>query len=394
VTANLAPGEAAARGSITVHLRPFYRADAGIAASTFFLPLGQANLAFVEGGADFDLSINEPLDSGNPAYGGPKWSGGYDASAGPEVVVSPSTGVARLMAKFGVSAPNVQWTAYQTAQRLVGSPTVDAFVASSAGSTCGIDLTADVVDTNAVPLSYDTDRVQFKTISGPMAPAVVASAPILTSSADATWNVSVPGPYAVRALLFDHAFGAVDLPYPSAPQSVAGPACPTARLVNVHFEANNVGSAEGTFQFDPLTLAIFNSTVTLKDPVWNVDTVLSDTANSGIFFFHDGTNFGIWDAPPCNDSQCTVNGVILILDSMPRASGTYNLRCGPCGFGGYPQDSQANYDSPGHRTVASMITPGQLVVSFPPTPAPGAHATVRTRRQNSAPPRRRPQPSR
>ena len=364
VTKNMSPGPAKDRSAFSLQLRPFYHADAGILATLFFVPLAQVNFGFIDEGADFNVSVSEPLTPSDAGYTGPIWSGGLDFSAGPEFAVTSQSPISQLLTRFGVPIPSIQFTGYQTTWPLIGSPKVLATVAKALGSTCGVDLGAQVQDNNTVPLSYDGATVQFSTVSGPMAPATVATVNLSGTSARANWNVSAPGPYAVRALVFDKAFGAVNLPYPSEAQSVAGPACPTALLNDVHFN-NTLGTnptfAEGLFHFDPEARTIFGSTVFLTEGNPHGTFDLNDLGSSRIRFDDQGVEFVVATrlCPPCDGAD-----VVLILPKLPTASGTYHLIYGT-------RAEVIMWDASGaHVQQPYMDKDGQLIISFPPTPSP------------------------
>jgi hypothetical protein len=210
------PGGTSLTASLTATAAPFLRLDFGISgvlgdcAANLCTRLATANLAFSDAEGTWNFGIRSPFRDLEPSYNGPRWNADLDLTAGPELAVTGDIG--QLFSWIGVPPPAVRWTAFDDRIPLAGSPdlTVSAAPPNDSGA---VGLTA------SLPSGYSGDTVEFIAYPPGGGPGfLAASTQVDGASAQATWQPSArqSGAYRIAALLFDHVFGAVGLPYASA----------------------------------------------------------------------------------------------------------------------------------------------------------------------------------
>ncbi len=202
--------------SLKATAAPYLRVDFGISgvlgdcAAGLCTRLATANLAFSDAEGGWNFGIGSPFLDLTPGYQGPSWNADLDLTAGPEFAVTGD--IAQLFSWIGVSPPAVRWTAFDDRIPLAGSP---ALTVSTAPPTAAgpVSLTA------SLPGGFSGDTVEFIAYPPGGGPGFLAGrTQVNGSSASATWQPTTrqTGTYRVAALLFDHIFGAVNLPYASA----------------------------------------------------------------------------------------------------------------------------------------------------------------------------------
>jgi hypothetical protein len=210
------PGGTSFSASLTAAAEPYLRVDFGISgvlgdcAADLCTRLATANLAFSDAEGDWNFGIGSPFQDLTPGYQGPSWNADLDLTGGPELAVTGD--ITQLFSWIGVSPPAVRWTAFNDRIPLAGSPAVTVSTAPPDGSGA-VRLTA------SVPSGYAGNTVEFVAYPPGGGPGfLAASTQVNGTSADATWQPTTrqTGTYRVAALLFDHFFGAVGLPYASA----------------------------------------------------------------------------------------------------------------------------------------------------------------------------------
>jgi hypothetical protein len=214
------PGGTSFGASLTATAAPYVRLDFGISgvlgdcAANLCTRLATANLAFTDAEGAWSFGIRTPFRDLAPSYHGPRWNADLDLSAGPELAVGGDIG--QLFSWIGVPPPAVRWTAFEDSIPLAGSP--DLTVSTAPPNESGaVGLTA------SVPGGYSGSTVEFIAYPPGGGPGfLAASTQVNGTSARATWQPSArqSGTYRIAALLFDRVFGAVGLPYASAPVPV------------------------------------------------------------------------------------------------------------------------------------------------------------------------------
>jgi hypothetical protein len=209
----LAPSSSSYDTTLSATTTPDFRVDVGVDAVLgdcdldLCTTLAGVDLAFAEISGDLDFHLDSPLSDLASGYTGPVWGAGIQLSAGPEISLTGD--LSELLSWIGLQPPDEQWNAFDDKIPLAGSPQPAVTVRPG---TSGLTLSA------SVPIGFNGDKLEFVAIpSGASTGTVVATSTIDGTDATATWNPSSNWSGTVTALLIDDLFGAVGLPYASAP---------------------------------------------------------------------------------------------------------------------------------------------------------------------------------
>lgn len=215
------PAADAAQGGLAVSVDPYLRVDVGISGDVFgVVSVAGVDLGFVEATGDFSGTLNAPVQPSASGYTGPQWTTGFELHGGPELALTGPVhdDLEELLNYLGIQVDfSAAWDLYDQKFPVASSPTPQL----TAPSTASVGQSATLVA--QVPDGFEGDGVTFVGwANGATTSTVLAEATVTGTSAMATWTPGVDqgGSLQVVALLADAIFGAVNLPYPSAPSTI------------------------------------------------------------------------------------------------------------------------------------------------------------------------------
>lgn len=218
ITVTLGPGPAA-HASVSATLSPFLSVGFGVAGTLAGDDLAGTSLAFTRAQGDYKVTIPVPFSYLTPGYAGPRWNAALSLTGGPEIALTGN--LATLLGWMGLTLPDLKWNLADVTVPLQSSPSVTVAAALGGGNGTSIRLST------ALPAGFNGDKVDFVQYPPQGGEgSVVATATVSGDHATGAWVHAAPAPGTrVAALVFDHVYGAVGLPYASNAASA-----PTATL--------------------------------------------------------------------------------------------------------------------------------------------------------------------
>jgi hypothetical protein len=206
------PGPAA-HAALSATLSPFLRVGFGVAGTLGGDNLAGTSLAFTRAQGNYNLTTPVPFTYLTPGYAGPRWNTSLGLTGGPEIDLTGN--LATLLGWLGLTLPDLKWNLADVTVPLQSSPSVTVTAAPGAGNTTAIRLST------ALPAGFSGDKVDFVQYPPQGGKGtVVATATVSGGRATGSWTRADPAPGTrVAALVFDHVYGAVGLPYASSTTS-------------------------------------------------------------------------------------------------------------------------------------------------------------------------------